>query len=121
MTVSLDDLRRIAEVEFGSVVIDSQSMGEKLRLFVSDGSYVDLWLSRRLHERFGFHWERRHLDGTFYRYDDFPNTAWRDVPTYPRHFHDGSQDMVIAAPFVADLLAGFREFMRFVAANIVNR
>ncbi len=118
MTVTLEDLRRIAEVEFGSLVADSQPLGEKLRLFLSDGSYVDLWLSRRLHERFGFHWERRHLDGTFYRYDNFPNTAWRDIVGYPYHFHDGSQDEVISTPFSTDLLTGFREFMRFVAAQV---
>ncbi|MBI5290349.1 MAG: hypothetical protein HY872_00545 [Chloroflexi bacterium] len=67
MTVSLDDLRRVAEVEFAGLVTDAQPLGEKLRLFVSDGSYIDLWLSRKLSERFGFHWERRHLDDTFYR------------------------------------------------------
>ncbi len=42
MTVTLDDFRRIAEIEFGSLVTDSQPFGEKLRLFLSDGSYVDL-------------------------------------------------------------------------------
>jgi len=65
MTVTLEDFRRIAEIEFGSLVADSQPLGEKLRLFLSDGSYLEVWLSRPLHERFGFHWERRHLDGTF--------------------------------------------------------
>ena len=68
MTPTLNDLRRIAEIEFGHLVIDSQPLGEKTRLFLNDGSYIDLWLSRRLQERFGFHWERRHLDGTMYRY-----------------------------------------------------
>ena len=69
--VTLDDLRRVAEIEFGDLVTDSLPLGEKLRLYLSDGSYMDLWLSRRLHERFGFHWERQHLDGTVYRYDNF--------------------------------------------------
>ena len=116
MMVTLGDFRRIAEIEFGSLVADSQALGEKLRLFLNDGSYLDVWLSRRLHERFGFHWERRHLNGTFYRYDNFPNTAWRDVGSYPYHFHNGSQDQVGATPFSTDLLTGFREFMHFIAA-----
>lgn len=118
MTVVLEDFRRIAEIEFGSMVADSQSLGEKLRLFLNDGSYLDVWLSRRLRERFGFHWERRHLDGTFYRYDNFPNTAWRDVGSFPHHFHNGSQDKVTATPFSTDLLTGFREFMRFAVARV---
>ncbi|MBI2975605.1 MAG: hypothetical protein HYY33_01495 [Chloroflexi bacterium] len=118
MTVSLDDLRRVAEVEFAGLVTDAQPLGEKLRLFVSDGSYIDLWLSRKLSERFGFHWERRHLDDTFYRYDNFPNTEWRDVDTFPRHFHNGSQENAESAPFSADIVTGFREFMRFVEARL---
>jgi hypothetical protein len=118
VTPTLNDLCRIGEIEFGHLVVDSQPLGEKARLFLNDGSYIDLWLSRRLQERFGFHWERRHLDGTMYRYDNFPNTAWRDIETYPRHFHNGSQDAVIAPPFAADLLAGFREFMIFVETTL---
>jgi hypothetical protein len=120
MSITLHDLRRIAEIEFGHLVVDSHPLGEKTRLFLSDGSYIDLWLSRRLQERFGFHWERRHLDGTMYRYDNFPNTAWRDVATYPRHFHSGSQDTVIAPQFSADLLAGFRDFMSFVQTKLTG-
>ncbi|WP_423225699.1 hypothetical protein [Candidatus Amarolinea aalborgensis] len=36
------------------------------------------------------------------------------MSTYPRHFHNGSQNDVEAAPFSADLLIGFRQFMDFV-------
>jgi hypothetical protein len=118
MTPTLNDLRRIAEIEFGHLVVDSQPLGEKTHLFLNDSSYIDLWLSRRLQERFGFHWERRHLDGTMYRYDNFPNTAWRDVATYPRHFDRRSQDTVMIPPFGADLLGGFRDFMAFVETTL---
>ena len=114
MTTSLDDLRRLAEIEFGELVSESQVVGEKLRLLLKDGSYIDVWLSRKLSDRFGFHWERRHLDDTFYRYDDFPNTAWRGVQTYPYHFHNGSQEQVEAASFESEPLAGFRDLMKFV-------
>lgn len=118
MTTSLDDLRRIAEIEFSDIVTDSQPLGEKLRLFLTDGSYVDVWLSRKLSDRFGFHWERRHIDRTLYRYDNFPNTAWRHLDTYPYHFHNGSQGVVEASRFALDIIAGFRDFMRFVAADL---
>ena len=114
MSILLDDLRRIAEVEFSSLIKDSQLLEEKLRLFLEDTSYIDLWLSRKLPDRFGFHWERGHLDNTFYRYDNFPDPAWKNVATYPRHFHNGSQEKVEAAPFDAEIIEGFRGFMRFV-------
>ncbi|MEZ0396163.1 MAG: DUF6516 family protein [Anaerolineales bacterium] len=60
----------------------------------------------------------RHLDGTLYRYDNFPDTAWQGVKTFPRHFHNGSQEKVEAAPFEADLLEGLRGFLRFVSEKI---
>ena len=62
--MNLSDLRRLAELEYGDIVVDSQMLSEKLRLFLFDTSFVDIWLSRRLPNRFGFHWERRHLDGS---------------------------------------------------------
>jgi hypothetical protein len=118
MKLTVDDLRRIAEVEFADIVVDSQRLGEKVRLFVFDASYIDVWLSRKLEQRFGFHWERSHIDGRSFRYDNFPNTAWRDVSTYPRHFHHGSQDEVVPAPFSEDLATGFRQFLGFVRDNL---
>ena len=118
MNLSFESLARIAEIEFSEIVTDSARLGEKLRLFLHDTSYIDIWLSRVIEDRFGFHWERRHLDGSLYRYDNFPDSAWRTVDTYPRHFHNGSQDIVEAAPFPPDLLEGFRDFMRFVVAKL---
>jgi hypothetical protein len=118
MNPSFESLARIAEVEFSEIVADGMQMGEKLRLFLTDTSYIDVWLSHMLQDRFGFHWERRHLDGTIYRYDNFPDTNWRTVNTYPRHFHNGSQETVEASPFSADLTDGFRDFMRFVAGKM---
>jgi hypothetical protein len=118
LTTSLAEIRLIAEVEFASIVDYAELMGAKLRLVLSDSSYVDVWLSRKLQGRFGFHWERRHIDGCFYRYDNFPNTNWRNVSTYPRHFHNGSQDEVVASPFSQEILQGFREFMAFAKSKL---
>lgn len=110
----LDLLRRIAEVEFDAIVVQTDLLGAKLRVLLNDTSYVDVWVSRKLRGRFGFHWERRHLDGRIYRYDNFPDTNWSGVSTFPFHFHDGQQNTVIAAPFAPTLEQGFREFMAFV-------
>lgn len=120
MTTLLDDLQRVAQIEFSHLLVDALTIGEKVRLFLTDSSYIDLWISIRLTERFGFHWERRHLDGTFYRYDNFPDTTWRDVSTFPRHFHNGTQEAVEAASFSADITAGFRDFMRFVRTKFAE-
>jgi len=110
----LDLLCRIAEVEFTAIVVQADILGAKLRVLLTDASYVDVWASRTLQGRFGFHWERRHLDGRVYRYDNFPDTNWSGVSTFTFHFHNGDQDTVIAAPFALTLEQGFREFMAFV-------
>jgi len=115
---SLDDLVRIAEVEFAAIIIGAQALDPKRRLFLSDGSFVDVWLSVRLPDRFGFHWERRHLDGTLFRYDNFPDFEWRAVSTFPYHFHDGSNSRVVPSPFPTDLPEAFRAFLDFVRTRL---
>lgn len=117
---SLDELRRIAEVEFADNVVGTQVQEPKRRLFIRDGSFVDVWLSSKLPGRFGYHWERRHLDGTFFRYDNFPDPAWRAVETFPRHFHDGSLDRIVASPFPPGIVEGFRAFMTFVGGRLAQ-
>ncbi len=116
--IPLEALRRIAEVEFASIVIQTDLIGAKLRVLLSDTSYIDVWASHKLPDRFGFHWERQHIDGRIYRYDNFPDTDWSRVTTFPFHFHNGDQSQVIAAPFAADLEQGFREFMQFVQRTL---
>jgi Family of unknown function (DUF6516) len=111
---SLDVLRRVAEIEFSSIVVQTDLLGSKLRVLLTDGSYVDVWSSRKLEGRFGFHWERQHLDGCIYRYDNFPDANWADVSTFPFHFHDCNQDNVVAAAFSRSIEQGFREFLAFV-------
>jgi len=111
---SLGVLRRMAEVEFAAIVVQTDILGAKLRVLLTDTSYVDVWVSRKLSGRFGFHWERKHLDGRMYRYDNFPDTDWSGVSTFPRHFHNGDQHTVVAAPFAPAIEQGFREFMAFV-------
>jgi len=115
---SLAQLRRIAEVEFVAIVVQTDMLGAKLRVLLKDSSYVDVWVSRTLSGRFGFHWERRHLDGHIHRYDNFPDTNWSSVKTFPAHFHDGDQDTVVAAPFALTPEHGFREFMAFVRGKV---
>jgi hypothetical protein len=89
---SLEALQRIAEVEFATIVAQTDLLGVKLRILLTDTSYVDVWASRKLQGRFGMHWERRHLDGHIYRYDNFPDADWAAVSTFPFHFHNGDQE-----------------------------
>jgi len=46
--ISLEDLARIAEIEFSDIVDTTEMMGTKLRIMLTDGSFVDVWLSKKL-------------------------------------------------------------------------
>jgi hypothetical protein len=113
-TPDLDDLKRIAEVEFPDIVKSALLIDYKLRIILSPKGFIDAHLSRTLPDKFGFHWECMDDGNTIYRYDNFPDRNWQSVATYPYHFHNGSQDAVEASPFPLAALEGFRAFLEFV-------
>lgn len=74
--VDVERLREIAEVEFAGIVVEALIPGiNELRVILMDGSFVDVWLSLRLHNRYSLHWERRAIDGMIYRHDNAPQSA----------------------------------------------
>lgn len=116
--ISLEDLARIAEIEFSDIVDNAEMMDAKLRIMLADGSFVDVWLSKKLAGRFGFHWEHK-AAGLFYRYDNFPDTNWRHISTFPYHFHNGSQDNVNdSSQFKQDIAGAFRDFMNWIRSKL---
>lgn len=118
---SLDDLARIAEIEFADIVDSTEELPTKMRIILVEGGFVDVWLSRKMEDRFGFHWEHK-ATGRSYRYDNFPDTKWRDISTYPYHFHYGSQSNVIdSSRFERDLMKGFRAFMEWIRSRLASK
>ena len=90
---------------------------EKVRFVLQDKSFVDIRISQRIRNRFDFHWERRHVDGTIYRYDNFPDTKFKKLSTYPYHFHEKKEAMAKSSPFRMKLPDAFIDFMEFVRKN----
>ena len=115
---SIDDLRKIAEVEFGDIVKDSLVIDHKLRIFLIKHGFIDVSLSQKLLDKFGFHWEVTDLAGTIFRYDNFPDKNWSNISSYPYHFHNGSQMNVDASPFPLAIVEGFRAFLEFVRLRL---
>lgn len=66
----LVELADIAESEFADVVAGWDVIEGKLRLYIIDESFLDVWFSRQLEGRYAYHWERRHVDDTVYRWDN---------------------------------------------------
>lgn len=87
---------------------------------MNDGSFIDVWFSRKIPGRFSYHWERRHIDSSMYRHDNFPDINWKGVSTYPKHFHNGSQDAVEESHIEENPVAGLRQFMEFISIKLAE-
>ena len=113
--VDVDRLRIMAQVEFRDIVMEGTvSDLNELRIFLRDGSFIDIWFSLKRSDRYSYHWERRALDGTIYRHDNIPHRRWQDVSTFPRHFHDGTETDVKVSSFCGDPEKDLRTFLAFV-------
>ena len=116
---NINDIKRIADTEFADIVINTSLIDYKLRIILRNHSFIDINLSQKLPDKFGFHWECMDEKMTIYRYDNFPDKNWQAVSTYPYHFHNGTQDNVVASPFPAMVINGFRAFMEFVRGKLL--
>ncbi len=115
---TIDDLKRVAEVEFSDIVKETFPISYKLRIVLVDNSFIDVNVSKKLSGKFGFHWECRDREGTIFRYDNFPDKSWKNIPTFPYHFHKGSQENIEASPFSLTIIDGFRSFMEFIRSRV---
>jgi len=76
--------------------------------------FIDIWLS--LKGKYSFHWERRAKTGEIFRYDnapDFPN-----IRTFPKHFHDGSEQNVRESFLSNSTEEAIREVLNFVKGKV---
>lgn len=90
----------------------------KIRVHIVDGSYLDVWLSRKILGRYAYHWERRHIDGSIYRYDNRPHESLKLMKTYPRHFHDSSERNVKESRISDDPEEAVREVLELVRRRV---
>ncbi len=121
MIVDTKKLKDIAEIEFSDIVVDViLSDLSELRIILIDGSFIDVWFSLKLKGRYSYHWERRFIDGSIYRHDNAPHLRWKDIPTFPKHFHNGSEDIVISSHISDSPELALKEFLRFVAMHIIR-
>lgn len=89
-------LAHLALTDYGDVVSHTSFVGgtptspNKLRLALTDGSFLDIWLSAD--GDYAYPWERRRQTGHIYRWDNAPH--YPSITTYPAHFHDGDESAV---------------------------
>jgi hypothetical protein len=113
-------LKRIIDTEYADISSDSIISRSKIRAFLHDDSFIDVWFSQKISGRFSYHWERRHIDSFMYRHDNFPDVNWQRVSTYPKHFHNSSQDAVEESHIDENPAVGLRQFMEFVRSQLAK-
>jgi hypothetical protein len=108
-------------VERTELVLSPAGRMRKLRIYLLDSSFVDVWYSSK--GDYSFHWERRFINDSLYRHDNAPHARWRYVPTFPKHFHNGREDNVESS-FISDspeeALRNFLDFVRGKLAEIIQ-
>jgi Family of unknown function (DUF6516) len=121
-----EKLARVATGEFGDIVLQARvlhlSTGDplKLRLDIVDQSVLDVWLSTG--GRYSYHWERRHTDkGDLYRYDNAPHKRWRQLASFPHHFHNGTENMVAESRINPDPEEALRQVLTFVREKLLGK
>ncbi len=81
----------------------------KIRVLFRDGSFLDIYWDSR--GRYSLHYERRHIDGHVYRHDNAPHYRHRHVKTWPRHYHQGSEDNVVESNLPQDPVKAVDTFL----------
>ena len=111
--VDLAVLERIARQEYADIVLDVFRIDAKLRMVLTDESYVDFWWSEVQAGRFAHHWQRQHVDGTIHRHDNSPHRRWQHVETFPQHYHREREDAVVASFLPLEPSEAVRAFLTF--------
>ncbi|MBU4298975.1 hypothetical protein KJ636_02950 [Patescibacteria group bacterium] len=119
MKIILEVLQEIIEDQFLNIVKDIfKPSEEKLRVVLKDESFIDIRISQKVKNRFDFHWERGHINGNIFRYDNFPDTHFKHLKSFPFHFHYQKENKIIEVKFRKTLPSAFIDFMNFVKSYL---
>jgi hypothetical protein len=105
-------------IETGKILYSQSEEPWKLRLYLCDDSFIDIYYS--IKGKYSYHWDRRLTTNKIYRHDNAPHEKWRDIPTFPKHFHNGSEDIVTSSHISDNPELALKEFLSFVVTHIVK-
>jgi len=116
-------LAQLVAAEFSDIVVGHVILGRraaaplKLRLQIRDDTFVDIWLSPDQH-RYAYHWEQRAVRGLIHRHDNAPDHP--EISTFPKHFHNGSEDQIEASTISSNPQTAVRDFLTFVRRRLTQ-
>jgi len=109
------ELKQIIVNEFFENVSEIlEPFTNELRIILKDESFIDVWFSISLANRYSYHWERKHLDSLIFRHDNAPHLKWKNISTFPKHFHNQTEENVEESHISDNPDKAIREIMSFV-------
>ena len=118
-------IKRNVELKFSDILKSAELMQgtagriRKLRLHLIDNTFVDIWYSSD--NSYSYHWEQRNIRNAIYRHDNAPHKKWRNVSTFPKHCHDGTQINVTESFLPDNYENAVEEFLRLVRERMVAK
>lgn len=116
LNIAISEFKTV--VDSGKVLYSQSEEQWKVRLYLCDGSFMDIYYSTK--DKYSYHWDRRLTSHKIYRHDNAPHKKWQDIPTFPKHFHNGSEEIVASSNISDDPESALREFLRYVIKHIVK-
>jgi hypothetical protein len=111
-------LKNIALQEFPDVVVSASvvrgplNVAKSLRIFFIDNSFLEIFISNK---KYSYHWQ---LPDKVYRHDNAPHFKHKHIKTFPKHFHEGSEDNVKESKISDNPNNALREFLKFVKDHV---
>jgi len=107
--------------EFSDIAELTEQVYGKLRVHLTDGSYLDIWLSQKIPGRFAYHWEHRHINGGLHRHDNRPHRHMRNMRGFPKHFHNGSEENIVESDLPDETTKAVKLFLTFIRQKMSRR
>ena len=117
-------LEKLALSRFSDIIEDSEIIyslagrARKLRLYLIDETFIDIWYS--MDKDYSYHWEQRNIRDEIYRHDNAPHRKWREIPTFPKHCHDKTEDIVVESTLPDDAKDALIEFLSIVRKRLIE-
>ena len=111
----IEQLQNIVENEYLDIVETAIIRDEnELRILLYDSSFIDVWFSLTRKNKYSYHWERKNIDGSIYRHDNAPHSKWKNITTFPKHYHEMTEDNVKESYISDNPKIAIKEFLDFV-------
>lgn len=110
-------LREFPDVVLSATVIRGPlNVAQSLRFFFIDRSFLEVWISGK---KYSYHWQR--IDRTVYRHDNAPHKKHQSIATFPKHFHDTSEENVRESYLSNHPIRALCEFLEFIRHKIEDK